>query len=587
MKSIWIKYLFALAVVGLSVGLYQVSIHKNSTFAPVSDFEQLQDQQIGNFGFSELNRAARIAQQEQEFQDADLDIPVVFEQYDQPIGYVPEKSSKSSALRYDPNAGLAIDRSSNAASAQLPIESYPSYPELSLPYPDAYHPSSDFGPSDSSSAGDQKSKTALKSSGETPTFSKIEYPKENQDVEQKIKSIPSRTKISDSIKKPMAYSKTKTEPDQSQAKDQQNAKLDDEQKNTETLDDISDVVDEDESGPLKNFMKKLWNWWKGHQPEVEQEIVLPKAEVLNVLDPLLEVTPREKYIEDEGLAVIPSEKVTEPEVLFHPVQYPSSEPVQPAVVDAAKKNVSYDQSVRPVDLQKSLGQPASSQQNMEKKIEQPRNELAKLENTISKNKPRVPGSTGGLRPTPLKLKQRTPDEEFARDMELLKLEQAAEFNAIPYEFKSESDPFGQLYLVKNKATGEEFIGVQEEIHEYLQNLPVLQKIQNKLSDLKKYIQERHKINQTQPTQDFERSSSDDYLSSDRMTDEQRVEQAIEQLFEGPSRPQVEDVTKEIMPSSSTGPVTLAESASRIAASTATEVAAIAEGGSAAARIAAK
>ena len=85
MKISWLKYLFASMLVGIPVGLYQMLVHKTSEDSSLSQFQelqdqQMQDQQIGNFGFSEINRAARIAQKEQQsLQDVDVEIPVNFE----------------------------------------------------------------------------------------------------------------------------------------------------------------------------------------------------------------------------------------------------------------------------------------------------------------------------------------------------------------------------------------------------------------------------------------------------------------------------------------------------------------------------
>jgi hypothetical protein len=179
------------------------------------------------------------------------------------------------------------------------------------------------------------------------------------------------------------------------------------------------------------------------------------------------------------------------------------------------------------------------------------------------------------KPSFLKVKRLTDEELIAKEMELLGLPyQGEKLPSIekPYELASEQDPFGQIYFIKNSATGETLSGTAEDIQEYLENRPLWQKFKDKVSNF--YQKSSNQYTPLEPSE----GPAEEYKAP--MTDEQRAEEAIEQLF-GTGSIKTNDVTESIMPvSSSTGPTSLSESISRIAENSAGEVAALASQGGA-------
>ena len=186
MKLSWIKYIVVSAIAtALSVVWYQQ--FRQPEYSPKE--AKYQDSAIKSFDTSELNRAKRIAQKEQEFYDIDVDVPVTFEEYDQAVGHVPEEKLNKVAIQpYDPNAGLSIDRSGSSAFGQFPIDSEPFYEEQpSFAQPNFFMPFSNDNRSRSSNQTDTPSKVSKKAVEESPILSKIEYPKEIKDISDKTK----------------------------------------------------------------------------------------------------------------------------------------------------------------------------------------------------------------------------------------------------------------------------------------------------------------------------------------------------------------------------------------------------------------
>jgi hypothetical protein len=668
MKASWFKYLFASILVGLSAGVYQIWFHKDRSL-PLSEFEQLQNQQIGNFGISELNRAARIAQKEQQFEDVDVDIPVTFEQYDDPVGYVPVAKASKTAQPYDPNAGLSIDRSSNASAfGQMPFEQPMQYPEYSPQAP--YNTPSNYSPS-TSSGRDHKAKPSKTNNEEPQTFSKIEHPQEDKAVDKKFdqgfsKFHPS-TSVKNNVEKPKTEElKPKELPKSADMK---------EEPIDSSSDDGADQIPSDKSAKAtslwENLRTKFWNWWKNEKEYSDRSTArMPESKYDRFEDTLLnnnlKPDPTDNNPKPSG------QKFASQEILPNSVDVDiASKPAElltdlnQAIIDDQKNYISHDQSVRPVDIQKSTGHPSGSLlQSSEQKNIQLRNELPILNDAGLQNRARIPGQTRSVemiepstieildpeaqsvlpsaqpttfeiefiepkdvkqissghqqfknkffkgtnfqqdprsiympqmmpqlertvvpqqpevmqeqKQTKLKIRRLTPEEEIAREMKALELSnQSDPFNPLPYENRSEADPIGQLYVIKSPSTGQEFIGTVEDIAEFLEQRPWWRKIADA------FVKNReHSKDLT-----FEHSEGTAPEFVEPMTDEQRAEQAISQLFEGPNPSKTEDVTESIMSSSSAGPKTFSESVSRIASDVGSEAGAIAAGGSAAARLA--
>lgn len=125
MKSSLFKYFFATIFVGFCGVLYQTILKKPATdrFVEILDFQKNQIKHQS--GKNIVDRAARIKKlEEMEPVSDDLDIPISFEQFDQPVRHLPAvKSNKVSVVFVDPNAASSIDRSNTAMFAQGPVAS--------------------------------------------------------------------------------------------------------------------------------------------------------------------------------------------------------------------------------------------------------------------------------------------------------------------------------------------------------------------------------------------------------------------------------------------------------------------------------
>ena len=255
-----------------------------------------------------------------------------------------------------------------------------------------------------------------------------------------------------------------------------------------------------------------------------------------------------QILDPEEIVALPeSENVTEVEFLEpQSDQIASKQPV--LQISAGNKAKTFNN--------KFLQSGAKKQSMLTPGFQDPRFMISKSQQNVI---PQSPKSNVSER---LKTRRLTDEEMITRDMQDLKFRQAEEFNAIPYEYRSESDPFGQQYLYKNPINLEEIIGVAEEIEEYLQNLPILQKAQLKVSKGLNYLKEQRK-NAPEEYQPLESSEGNNQPYKESMTDEQIAEQAMEELVDRGYKPTVQDVTKTIVPELESHPETLSEAALRI------------------------
>ncbi|MBP6892649.1 hypothetical protein KBB68_03655 [Candidatus Babeliales bacterium] len=635
MKILWMKYLLASIFVGLLAGVYQLWVHKDRSLS-LSKFEQLQDQQIGNFGISELNRAARIAQQEQFAQNYDVDIPVTFEQYDNSVSYVPSVKASKDVQSYDPNAGLSIDRSSTPVFGQMPVEQSAQYPEFSSETPYNY---SGYTPSSNASNIRDNKKTSKFKNEEPQTFSKIEYPQEDKPVIDKINQKDVSSKFANNNfqnqkklpePEPKALSKPK----------------DIEEKPVDTIafssDDASTVIPSQPKTLWENFKKKFWDWWKNRKKYSDRSTVrMPEPNYESNSDFHLELNSELNPVDDNSK--FSNGTFEKEKALLNPVDLKiTSKPIiniveatiehKPKVIETGLLDLFVNNS-KPSDqsakTSTKLDEPKQTQDveilEPEEQLKIPEPERVTEVEFIEPSTPQITktdfdqistgheklknkffkGSNFGIDPRfahmrqavpqieasstihveskkivkakepKLKIRRLTPEEEIAREMEILALpNQGNPFVPLPYEQRTEADPIGQLYVIKSPSTGQEFVGTVEEIAEFLEQRPWWRKIADA------FIKNRANSKDF----NFEHSEGTAAEYEEPLTDEQRAEKAISDLFEGPNPPKTEDVTKSIISSSSAGPTTFSESVSRIASDLGSEVGVLAAGGSGATRL---
>ncbi len=583
MKFSWLKFLFVVVLAGASVGIYQSLIHKDDPVL-LSEIEPSGNEQIKNLGFSELNHAARIAQQEQQLENIDIDIPVVYQEYDQPKKHVPVQKPSKLVEKYDPNLTVARDQSTNPMFGQLPFDqnfssAIPNQ-QYQDPYPyepfQGYQPSShDFG----SLRHGQKSTEPLKKSSqeeESPILSKVEYPKENKEIQNPSDFVSlhrhHRPRFRENTFRPVPVKKS----DNIGNDDNKNPNNDDNDDTNKSVTDDSDVQPPnpdpnpwpDDDGWLIRILNKLKNWWNPKKTVAVSKEIFPKFDLkLPVIS--TEIVPS-KDVDPAGLPLAPKfddlPKKPQPKAPSKP-KPSTAEPITTKNTSMPKALEFYDPFIRMVEsknqkLKNNLLENNETNADITR-LPQKAHQLGKT------NELTIPDS----KTSSLKIKRLTDEELIAREMDFLGLQNQEEPLILiekPYELRSEQDPFGQIYFIKNSSTGEILSGTAEEIQEYLKNRSWWQKIKD--------AARKHYKGSSNEYKPLENSDGPVEEVKEPLTDEQRADQAIDQLFEGPGRPTVEDVTKSIVEKPASGPTSLSESVLKIAENTASELASLASHG---------